>query len=101
MTLASDVYLSMPIVWLPVGGTIIRIACGSTIRRIVCSGVKPERLGGLGLPVVDGEDAAADDLGHVRALVEAEAEQRREERRDQRVRVATAPTPGRRTGCRA
>ena len=35
---------------------------------------------GLALAGVDGEQAAADDLGHVRGLVEAEAEDGREQR---------------------
>ena len=36
MTTTSEVVLSIEIVSLPVGGTITRIACGSTIRRSVC-----------------------------------------------------------------
>ena len=38
---ASEVVFSIEIVSLPVGGMITRIACGSTIRRIVCSRVMP------------------------------------------------------------
>ena len=41
MTLTSEVVFSIEIVSLPVGGMITRIACGSTIRRIVCRRVMP------------------------------------------------------------
>ena len=41
ITLTSDVVLSIEIVSLPVGGTITRIACGSTIRRSVCMRDRP------------------------------------------------------------
>ena len=41
MTTTSDVVLSIEIVSLPVGGTITRIACGSTIRRRVCVRDRP------------------------------------------------------------
>ena len=41
ITLSSDVFLSIEIVSLPVGGMITRIACGSTIFRIVCRRVIP------------------------------------------------------------
>ena len=71
-TNASDVVLSIEIVSLPVGGMITRIAWGSTMRRIVCRRVMPERLRRLGLALVDRDDAGAHDLGHVGALVEAE-----------------------------
>ncbi len=37
----SEVVFSIEIVSLPVGGMITRIACGSTIRRIVCRRVMP------------------------------------------------------------
>ena len=68
----SEVFLSIEIVSLPVGGMITRIACGSTIRRMICSRRHAERLRGLGLALVDRDDAGADDLRHVGALVEAE-----------------------------
>ena len=55
MTLTSDVFLSIEIVSLPVGGMITRIAWGSTIRRIVCRRLMPERRRRLGLALVDGE----------------------------------------------
>ena len=61
---------------LPVGGTITRIACG---QHDAAHGLRlghAERVRGLGLALVDGLDAGADDLGHVRGLVQAEAEQR-------------------------
>ena len=38
---ASEVVFSIEIVSLPVGGMTTRIACGSTIRRIVCRRVMP------------------------------------------------------------
>ena len=41
MTLTSEVVLSIPITWLPKGGTIMRIACGRTIRRMICDGRMP------------------------------------------------------------
>ena len=41
MTATSDVVFSIEIVSLPLGGMITRIACGSTIRRIVRSRVMP------------------------------------------------------------
>ena len=41
MTLTSEVVLSIEMVSLPVGGMMTRIACGSTIRRMVCSRVMP------------------------------------------------------------
>ena len=81
MTTTSDVVLSIEIVSLPVGGTITRIACGSTIRRSVCIRDMPERRRRLALALVDRLDAAAHDLRHVRGLVEAEPEQRGGERR--------------------
>ena len=77
MTTTSEVVLSMEIVSLPVGGMITRIACGSTIRRSVWPRVMPSALGGLALPSSTDMQAAAHDLGHVRRLVEAEAEQAR------------------------
>jgi hypothetical protein len=41
MTLTSELVFSIEIVSLPVGGMITRIACGSTMRRIVCRRVSP------------------------------------------------------------
>ena len=41
--ISSEVSLSIAIVSLPVGGMITRIACGSTIRRIVAAGPCPAR----------------------------------------------------------
>ena len=67
ITLTSEVVLSIEIVSLPVGGMITRIACGSTIRRIVCRRVMPERLRRLGLALVDRDDPGAHDLRHVGA----------------------------------
>ena len=40
-TIASDVFLSIEMVSLPVGGTITRIACGSTISRMIWSRLIP------------------------------------------------------------
>ena len=70
----------MLMISLPVGGTITRIACGSTTRRMTCSRVMPEGCGGLGLALVDGEDSGPHDLGHVGAFVERQREQRAGER---------------------
>ena len=72
---------------LPVGGMMMRMAWGRTIRRMVWTLGHPERLGGLGLALVDRDDAGPDDLGHVGALVEAEAQGAGHERGDQRVGV--------------
>ena len=44
MTETSEVVLSMPIVSLPVGGTMTRMACGRMIRRIVSIRVRPRAL---------------------------------------------------------
>ena len=77
MTITSEVVLSMEIVSLPVGGTITRIACGSTIRRMRLARRHAERLAASVWPVVDRQDAGPHDLGHVRGLVQAEAEQAR------------------------
>ena len=41
MTETSAVVLSMPMVSLPVGGMITRIACGRMIRLMVCSRLMP------------------------------------------------------------
>ena len=79
--------MSIEIASLPVGGMITRIACGSTIRRIVCRRVMPSDAGRVGLALVDRDDPGADDLRHVGALVEPEPEDRGCERRDQRVGV--------------
>ena len=80
-TETSDEVLSMLMNSLPVGGTITRIACGSTIRRMVLPVGHAERVRRLGLALVDRLDAGPDDLRHVRGLVEAEAEQGGHERR--------------------
>ena len=72
--MSSEVSLTMAMVSLPVGGTMTRIACGSTMRRIVLAAGHAERLGGLGLAAVDREDAGARDLGHVGGLGQPEAE---------------------------
>ena len=77
----------MEIVSLPVGGTMIRIAWGSTIRRITLSRVMPKRLGRLGLPGVHRGDPGPDDLGHVGRLVQPEREQPADQHRDERGRV--------------
>ena len=58
----------------PVGGMITRRACGRMTRRIFVAVRHPEHLGGLRLPVPDGLDARAKDLGHVRPVVETERE---------------------------
>ena len=73
--ISSEVSLSIAIVSLPVGGMITRIACGSTIRRIVAPRLMPERAGRLGLTGVDRLDAGADDLGHVGALGQRQPDQ--------------------------
>ena len=83
----SDVVLSIEMVSLPVGGMMIRMAWGSTMRRRVWNLRHAERLGGLGLALVDRDDAGPDDLGHVGALVEAEAQGAGHERRHQHVGI--------------
>ena len=37
-TLASEVNFSIPITWLPVGGTMARMACGKITTRNSCDG---------------------------------------------------------------
>ena len=56
-TTTSEVVFSMLMTSLPVGGTITRIACGSTIRRSVCVRLHAERVRGLGLALVDRQQA--------------------------------------------
>ena len=63
----------MAIVSLPVGGTMTRIAWGSTTRRIVLPRRMPSACGGLGLALVDRQDAGAGDLGHVGGLGQPQA----------------------------
>ena len=41
MAISSEVSLSMAMVSLPVGGTMTRMACGSTIRRIALPRLMP------------------------------------------------------------
>ena len=77
----------MEMVSLPVGGMMTRMAWGSTIRRRVWSLVMPMRLGGFGLALVDRDDPGPHDLGHVGALVEAEAQGGGHERGDEHVGV--------------
>ena len=51
MTLTMDVVFSIEIASLPVGGTITRMACGSTMWRIVCSRVIPSAWAASDWPV--------------------------------------------------
>ena len=71
MAISSEVSLTIAMVSLPVGGTMTRMACGSTTRRIALPLLMPEGAGGLALARVDREDAGAGDLGHVGRLGEA------------------------------
>ena len=73
----------MPISRLPEAGTIAGIACGSTIRRKIRHRPSPSACGGLGLAVLDRQDAAADDLGGERGDVEGEADERGEDAGEQ------------------
>ena len=73
--ISSEVSLSIAMISLPVGGTITRIACGSTIRRSVLPGSCRARCAASVWPAVDRQDAGPHDLGHVRGLVEPQAEQ--------------------------
>ena len=82
MTLASEVILTMPMNSLPTGGMITRIACGSMIRRSACSRVMPIALAASYWPTSTDSMPATHHLGGVGALIDAEAEQRRDERRD-------------------
>ena len=59
---------------LPIAGMTIRMACGRTIRRMIVPLGHAQRLGGLALAARHGLDAGAEDLGHVRAVVEAEGD---------------------------
>ena len=72
----SDEVFSMLMTSLPVGGTITRIACGSTIAAQRLAVAHAQRVRRLGLALVDRLEAGAADLRHVRGLVEAEAQQR-------------------------
>ena len=65
---------------LPVGGTITRIAWGSTMRRMRLEPGHAERRGGLDLALVDRQDAGPGDLGHVGGLVEAQPQAHGDER---------------------
>ena len=64
---------------LPVGGMITRIACGSTVRRIVIHHDMPSAVDASVWPSGTERDPGADDLGHVRGLVEAQTEDRQDE----------------------
>ena len=55
----------------------MRIAWGSTVRRMVCHQLIPRA---FDLPLWDGLDASAHNLSHVGGFVEAEANHREEER---------------------
>ena len=66
--------MTIAIVSLPVGGTMTRIACGSTIRRSTWPRDRPSADRRLGLARVDRLDAGPDDLGHVRGLGQAQRE---------------------------
>ena len=59
---------------LPSGGMMKRVACGRTTRHIATRCGMPKRLGRLHLTLVDRVDSRADDLAHVRTLVETERE---------------------------
>ena len=87
ITDTSDVVLSIEMVSLPVGGMMTRMAWGRTIRRRVRPLDIPSDGRRLGLALVHRDDAGPDDLGHVGALVEAEAEGAGHEGGDQGVRV--------------
>ena len=87
MTLTSEVALIMLMSWLPVGGTIERIACGMMMRRSARARVMPNASAASVWPRIDREQAAADDLRHVGGLVEREADDGRGHRRDQIVGV--------------
>ena len=50
-TLTSEVFFSMEITSLPVGGMTTRIACGSTTRRISCPVRHPDRAAGVVWPL--------------------------------------------------
>ncbi len=63
---------SMPIAWLPVGGTMRRIACGRTTVRRVWSGLEAQRGCGFALSPIHGCQTATDDLAHTSRLVQAE-----------------------------
>ena len=70
----SEVSLTIAIVSLPVGGTMTRIACGRTIRRMACPLLMPRAWAASAWPCVDRQDAGAGDLGHVGRLGEPEAD---------------------------
>ena len=74
ITEAIEVTFSMLIVLLDIPGRIARIACGRMIRRIVSERSHAQRARGDGLLAVHRQDAAADDLGAERGLVQREAE---------------------------
>ena len=74
MTEAIEVPLITLIVSLAMPGRIARIACGRMIRRKVRNGPIPKRGGGDALVAIDRQDAAANDFGAERGLVQSEAE---------------------------
>ena len=76
ITLTSDESLSSETKSFVIGGSASRSACGSSTWRSVCVGAHAERARRLGLAARDREQRAAIDLGLVRAVVEAEAEDR-------------------------
>ena len=81
MTLASEVSLTMPMNSLPSGGITTRIACGRMIRRKRQQAAHADRLRRLVLADIHREHPGAHDFRGIGALVDAEPEQRREERR--------------------
>ena len=82
MMLATEVSLSMLMNSLPTGGMMTRIACGSMIRRSDVRWDMPIDFGASVWPRSTDEHAGAHDLGNIGALVEAEAEERGDGRRD-------------------
>ena len=86
-TLASEVFFSIEITSLPVGGMITRIACGSTIRRIVWIRDMPSDCAASDCPSATEMMPARTISAMYAASLRRDAEDRRDEGRDQRVAV--------------
>ena len=63
MATASEEFLIRLRYWLVSGGTMTRIACGTTTRRSVVPERKPERLRRFGLAGRNGKHAGAHHFG--------------------------------------
>ena len=70
MAATSDVVFSIEMTSLPVGGMMMRIDCGMTMRRMVWPQLMPSAVAASSWPRSTERSAGAHDLSHVRGLVE-------------------------------